>query len=97
MGSISTLVTSTVCAREIKWRILDPLLKGNEAPEASVQILHITEGEEPEANDPRVRLCRQHCWRDVADCIFLVDGGSSESTPRALGETLLHGSRNAGR
>ena len=36
--------------------------KGNEAPAASVQVLHIPEGEElPTANDARVRPFQFYC------------------------------------
>ena len=55
---------------EIRWRTLTHLSKGNEAPGASVQVLHIAEGEEPpETNDARVRLYQQYRRLDVTDCI----------------------------
>jgi hypothetical protein len=46
-----------VSSLAIRMRILYTPLQGNEAPAASVQVLHIREGEEPpEPNDARVRL-----------------------------------------
>jgi hypothetical protein len=54
---------------------LHDFLKGNEAPAASVQVLHINEGEEPpEANDERVRLRQQYADETPLTSFLLPSG-----------------------
>lgn len=83
-----------VSSLAIRMRIIYTPLQGNEAPAASVQVLHISEGEEPpEHNDARVRLCQQYA-DETPLTAFLVDTCSSMGPPGTLGRTLLHCARN---
>lgn len=54
-----------------------------------MQVLHITEGEEPpEAHDARVRLC-QYEANETPLTATVVDRSPPKGTFRTLGETLL--------
>jgi hypothetical protein len=91
---IDTSHFNGMATRDQKVNWLIRFSKGNEAPAASVQVLHIPEGEEsPAADDARVRRSNSPV-NETSLILFPVVASSPEVTLRPLRETLFPGTRN---